>query len=70
MDFEDSDKDASRAMRTYVLLSHGRLVGGCGFFTVFGPIIYIAWGLLLAFGTVCAAIIACAFERNPPRRRW
>lgn len=39
------------------------------FFTVFGPVIYIAWGLLLAFGTVCAAIIACAFERNPPRRR-
>lgn len=39
------------------------------FFTVFGPIIYIAWGLLLAFGTVCAAIIACAFERNPPTRK-
>lgn len=39
------------------------------FFTIFGPVIYIAWGLLLAFGTVCAAIIACAFERNPPGRR-
>jgi hypothetical protein len=39
------------------------------FFTVFAPIIYIAWGLLLAFGTVCAAIIACAFEQNPPGRR-
>ena len=39
------------------------------FITVFGPVIYIAWGLLLAFGTVCAAIIAGAFERNPPGRK-
>lgn len=38
-------------------------------FTVLGPPLYIAWGILLAFGTVCAAIIACAFEQNPPRRR-
>lgn len=38
-------------------------------FTVLGPPLYIAWGILLALGTVCAAIIACAFEQNPPRRR-
>lgn len=37
------------------------------FFTIAGPIIYIAWGLLLIFATLVAAILGCAFDQGKKR---
>lgn len=39
------------------------------FFTVAGPVIYIAWGILLIFATLVAAIVGLALENNKPLRR-
>ena len=39
------------------------------FFTVAGPVIYIAWGILLIFATLVAAIVSLALENNKPLRR-
>ena len=38
------------------------------FFTVAGPVIYIAWGLFLIFATFVAAVVGLALENNKPRR--
>lgn len=39
------------------------------FFTIAGPIIYIAWGLFLVLAAIVAGMLSCAFENNKPRRR-
>ena len=39
------------------------------FFTVAGPVTYIAWGLLLILATFVAAVMGLALENNKPRRR-
>lgn len=37
------------------------------FFTIGGPIIYIAWGIFLLFVTLVAAILGCAFDQGKRR---
>lgn len=37
------------------------------FFTIAGPVIYIAWGVLLVVGAVVAGILGAAFDQNKRR---